>query len=99
MYLPFFITTVSLSSSIANSVAIFHKAFISLDKKTPSFQSPITIGLHNLTHIKVSGFSLSITAIEYAQTSFFVTFSIVLTISQSYNFSISFAITSVSVSQ
>jgi phage terminase large subunit-like protein len=99
LYFQSFITTVSLSSNVVNSVATFHKAFISLDRKTSLSQTHITIGLHSFTPISTQGFSLSITAIEYAHTSFLVTFSIVETISPSNNFSINFAITSVSVSQ
>ncbi|NCO31308.1 hypothetical protein GW891_00270 [bacterium] len=97
MYFQFFITTVSLSSRVVNSLATFQRAFISLDKKIASSQTHITIGLHNFAPINTSGFSLSITAIEYAQTNFLVTLEIVEIISPSNNFSINLAITSVSV--
>jgi hypothetical protein len=82
-----------------NSVATCHKAFISLDKNIQFDQTQIIIGLHNFAHTNISGFSLSITAIEYAQTICFVAFSKVEIISQSKRLSINFAITSVSVSQ
>jgi len=61
---PSFIITVSLSSRVVNSVATFHRAFISLDRKIPDSPTQTTIGLHNFAHIKTLGFSLSTTAIE-----------------------------------
>jgi len=74
-------------------------ALISLDKNTHFFHIHTIIGLHNFAQTRISGFSLSITAIAYAHTSFFVTFSIVEIIFQSNFSSISLAITSVSVSE
>jgi hypothetical protein len=95
--LEFLITTISLSSIVINSLANLLKAFISLAKKVSSFQIHKTIGLPSFAPTKISGFSLSITAIEYAQTSFFITFSTVDFKSFSNKSSKSFAITSVSV--
>jgi hypothetical protein len=95
----FFITTVSLSSKVVNSFATFHKAFISLDRKIHFFHTQIIIGLPSFAHTRISGFSLSITAIEYAQIIFLVICSRVVIIFQSKESSINFAITSVSVSQ
>gem|GEM_PF-1992777 len=60
----FFITTVSLSSRLVNSVATFQRAFISLDRKIALFQTHMIIGLPSFAHTSTSGFCLSITAIE-----------------------------------
>jgi hypothetical protein len=98
-YFHSFITIVSLSSRVVNSEAILFNAFKSLDKNTHCFHIQTTIGLQSFAQTKTSGFSLSITAIAYAQTSCLVTFSRVVTIFQSKVSSISFATISVSVSE
>jgi hypothetical protein len=74
-------------------------ALISLDKNTPFSPIQTIIGLPNFAPTSVSGFSLSMIAIAYAQTSLLVTFSSVEKISQSNNSSTSFETTSVSVSE
>jgi len=83
LYFQFFITMVSLSSSKVNSFATLFNAFISLDKNTQFCHIQTIIGLHSFAQTRVSGFSLSITAIAYAQTSFLVIFPIVVIIFQS----------------
>jgi len=62
-YFQSFITIVSLSSRVVNSVAILFRAFISLDKNIQFFQTQTIIGLHSFAQTIISGFSLSITAI------------------------------------
>jgi hypothetical protein len=82
-----------------NSSATLFNAFISLDKNTQVFQTQTIMGLPSFAPTNTDGFSLSITAIAYAHTSFFVTFSSVEVTFQSNRFSNNFAITSVSVSE
>jgi hypothetical protein len=98
-YFHCFITIVSLSSNTVNSFATLFNAFKSLERNTHSSQTQTIIGLQSLTQTSILGFSLSITAKAYAQTSFLVTFAKVETISQSNILSINFATTSVSVSE
>jgi len=97
-FFQFFITTLSQSSSEINLVATELRAFISLEIYIQSSHSQTIIGLHSFAQIKVSGFSLSIITIAYAPTIFLHTFSTVDSKSQVKYSSISFAITSLSVS-
>jgi len=56
LYFQSFIITVSLSSSVVNSVTTFHSAFISLDRKIPDSPTQTTIGLHSFAPINTLGF-------------------------------------------
>jgi hypothetical protein len=74
------------------------RAFTSLDKNIPESDSQIIKGLQSFIQTIVSGFLVSTTAIEYAHTSFLEIFCRVVFRSFSNKSSISFTITSVSVS-